>query len=271
MAAFRWGEMPGSGNATAIPASLEKLYFASGKTDENFVLNYANAATPAVVFTPQGTLYKQDIKLSWQFADYCVVTVPYGPNPRFAGNWRFRFTTSGGTVHITSSRSTVSRWGVGGIGDAPNMKQTIGVNGDDVDGCDIVVPALKITISFQHPQGAITLPRVKQLARNTGYVNNDEFLTFAAGEALFLGASGQQGTDCEASVDYEFAMAENADGAKALTIGDIANVVKEGHDYAWIRYVDGVDAGRPIKKAKHVYVERVYERTAFVDLFGFGA
>lgn len=261
--------MPGSGNATAIPPSLEKMYFASGKTDENFVLGYANAATPAIVFTPQGTLYKQDIRLDWQHADYCIVTVPYGP--KNLGSYSVAFDTTGGSVHITSSKATVSRWGVGGAGDAPDMKGTIGWNGDDVDGTDIVVPALKLTVSFKHPQGVITMNRVRQLARYTANVNDDIWLGFNPGEVLFMGASGNWGPESETSLQYHYVCAENADGANALNIGDILNVVKAGHDYAWVRYTDGVDGGLPVKVAKHVYVEKVYSRIAFATLFGFGA
>lgn len=266
--AFRFDEMPGSGNQTEDPPTEERKYYAVGSVDQSFVMNFAQGATPSMVATPMGVLYRQDIKLDWTAADYCVVTVPYGKRDK--GSYNIHFSTTGGTVHITSSRSTVASYGVG----APNMKQTIGVNEDDVDGCDIAVPALKITVSFKHPQGIITMQRVKQLARNTAYVNSDEFLTFAAGEVLFLGADGEWGPQTETSIKYEFAMAENAEdgaaGDKRLTIGDIANIVKQGHDYAWIRYADEVDAGRPVKHAKHVYVERVYVRTAFQPLFGFG-
>lgn len=269
--AFRFEEKPGSGNSTIIPAYREKVYYASGSKDENFVLNAAVAATPAAIFTPQGKLYRQDVRLSWKAAAYCEVSVPY--TKRNVNEPDISFDTTGGTVHITSSRQTVEKYGVGGAGDAPDMKQTIGVNGDDVDGCDIAVPALKLTVSFRHPSGVITMAQVRSLARSTAYVNSDVWLGFQPGEVLFLGASGGWGPETETTIQYQFACSENAEngvaGDKRLTIGDIANIVKKGHDYVWVRYVDDVDAGRPIKKAKHVYVERVYETVSFFLLFGF--
>lgn len=270
---FRLEEKPTSGSSTAVPPSRQLEFYASGSADVNFVINSAIGATPAVIFTPQGVLYRQDVKLDWEASDYCNVTVPYGPNSAAVGGYKISFDTSGGTVHITSSRGTAHRYGLAGPGDAPDLGGTIGWNGDDVDGCEIVVPALRLNVSFRHPQGVITLARIKQLARNTSYVNDDDFLTFAAGEVLFLGASGEEGTDCETTINYQLACAENADGANKLTIGAIANIVKRGHDYAWVRYADDVDAGppkRPIKFAKHVYVERVYAVTSFKTLFGFG-
>jgi len=265
--AFRFNEMPGSGNVTVDPPTEERKYYAVGSVSQSFVTNFAQAATPAMIATPMGILFKQDVKLDWTAADYCVVTVPYGKTDKTLGSYEVTFSTTGGTVHITSSRSTVNRYPAGV---APDMEQTIGVNGDDVDGCDVIVPALKLTVAFKHPQGVITIDRVKQLARNTAYVNDDTFLTFAPGEVLFLGADGGWGPQTETTIRYEFAMAENADGAKKLTIGAIANVVKQGHDYAWVRYEDDVAGGFPTKVAKHVYVERVYARTSMVPLFGFG-
>lgn len=272
--AFRWGEVPGSGNMTELTPSLEKVYFASGSTSESFVMNSARGNTPRQIATPMGVLHRQDIRLNWTGADHCIVTVPYGAFNR--EEIEINFDTAGGTVHITSSKSTVARYGVGGLNDAPDMKGTIGVNGDDVDGCDIVVPGLKLDVSFRYPAGAFSIAAIKSMARHTAYVNDDVFLTFAPGEVLFLGSAGRMGSAVETSVRHAFVMAENAvgengqPGDKRLNFGDIANVVKQGHDYCWIRYIDDVDGGRPVKKAKHAYVERVYSRTSFRTLFGFG-
>ena len=267
--AFKFGEKPNSRNGGLVPAYQERLYFASGSADENFVLNSALAATPAAIFTPAGKLYRQDIRLDWQGAAYCIVIVPYTPKNI---DYHVSFDTTGGTVHVTSSLATASKWGAGGLNDAPDMKQTIGVNGDDVDGCDIVVPALKITVSFKHPQGIITMQRVRQLSDYTASVNTDVFLGFEAGEVLFLGSSGGWGPETETTVQHQFACVANRTAARGnlLNIGDVLNIVKAGHDYAWVRYVSDVDAGRPVKVAKHVYVEQVYSRAAFIPLLGFG-
>lgn len=51
---FRFNEMPGSGNSTALPPSREKQYYAVGSIDESFVMNVAIGATPAIIATPQG-------------------------------------------------------------------------------------------------------------------------------------------------------------------------------------------------------------------------
>jgi len=264
---FRFAEMPSSGNLETNPPSLQLKYFATGSSDQAYVAAFAAGATPSITATPQGVLYRQNISLSWESSAYCVVTANYGPTDKTLGSYEVSFDTAGGTVHITGSKDTV---GLYPAGQAPDMGGAIGVNGDDVDGTDIVVPALKLTVSFRHPAGVITLPQVKTMARHTAYVNDDEFLTFAPGEVLFLGASGRWGPGTETSLQYQFACSENADGDKKLTFGDIANVVKQGHDYCWIRFKDEVVGGKPVKVPKYAYVERVYSRVDFAPLFGFG-
>jgi hypothetical protein len=261
---FRFQEKPSSGNATLDQPTRELVYYASGSTDRSFVEAYAYSATAAILSTPRGTLYRQDIKVSWSSSDYAVVTVPYGPNSRMPGSWKMHYDTAGGTIHITNSKSTVNRYPVG---QAPDEKGAIGHNGEDIDGADVVTPALKINFDFRFPSGAMGLSKIKLLARRTAYVNNDTWMTFAPGEALFLGASGEEGSDCETTATLQFAMSENVDG---LTIGDIAGISKNGHDYVWIRYQDLPDGGKATRVPKYVYVERVYYRTSFATLFGFG-
>jgi hypothetical protein len=264
---IRFEEKPGSGSMNEQPPSLEKLYYCAGTTDENQVMNIVKGATDLRIATPMGILFRQPIQLRWEAADHCHVIVPYGPTNRDVGSIHISFSTTGGMAHITNSLSTVNRYGVL----PPDMKGAIGVNGDDVDGCDIVTPSLKLRIRCKHPQAVITADQIRNLARATGYVNSDVFFGFQPGEMLFLGADGEQGTETETSVGYEFDARENAEGAKALTIGDIVNVHKQGHDYLWVRYVDEEDEDCPVKNAKHVYIERVYKRTGFQLLFGFGA
>jgi len=168
-------------------------------------------------------------------------------------------------VHIMASKATVGAYG--GAAATTDFDGMIGVNQDSVDGVDIVIPTLKITATFTHEVGIITLPRIKQLARATGKVNSDTFLTFAPGEVLFAGCTGTEGVVSPTTIGYQFLCSENA---SSLTIGGIASIVKKGHDYVWIRFKDAVVGGLPVKKPRSAYVERVYDTTAFVPLFGFG-
>lgn len=262
---FRFDEKPRSRSSTFRERSATLCYTASGTTDAAFVESYAVLNTAPMY----NGLYRQDVIVDATASDMFDVTVPYGPAP-LMGNYRLSCDTTGGTIHVSASRSTVSAYGTrldGSAAETSDNQQMIGVNQDSVDGTDIVIPAMKLTVNFQHDQGIVTLARMKQLARATGQVNSDTFLTFAPGEVLFLGMTCDEGSNTPTSVAYQFACSQNVTG---LTIGSISNIVKAGWDYAWIHYKDAIVGQTPVKRPMAVYVERLYSTTSFVPLFGFG-
>ena len=266
--AFRFKENRQSRSSTTIPAAETRIYTATGSNDETFVRAYAIGGTPAFLAHPRGTIYKQDVKLTPRGYAIWDVEVPYAPNKKSAGNYSISFDTSGGTVHITNSLQTIQKYSSPTAPKpAQDMGGAIGVRGDEIDGVDIVIPALKISVSFTHPAGIITLAQIKNLARWTGRYNTAQFLTFAESEVLFLGCQGTEGTDIETQITYQFAMSENTTGQ---TVGDIANVDKKGWEHAWISYRDAAVNGVPIKKPQWVYVERVYQGVDLAAGLGFG-
>jgi hypothetical protein len=236
---------------------------AAGEFDAAVVNAYAYAATPAVVAVLEGILYRQDIRTDPAGFGVYHISVPYGPRKYETGSFRFSFDTTGGTIHIKASKQTVAKYPP----TAPDHKQLIGVHGDEVDGADVVIPALKISVHFKHPMAVVTIPFAKQLARYTGKSNSDFFLTCNPGEVLFLGATGSDGTDCEAEVNYQFAFSENLQNQ---VIGAISGINKDGWDVAWIAYKDAVDGNKPVKQPEFIYVERVYDRIPMALALGFG-
>jgi hypothetical protein len=81
-----------------------------------------------------------------------------------------------------------------------------------------------------------------------------------------LGASGKSGTNSEASVTYSIAASENL---ISQTIGAITGVNKKGWELVWVSYEPAVAGGEPIRKAKTIYVERVYDEMNFAAILGF--
>lgn len=266
MSHFSFEERPDSRQSSGKEPSILLKYNAHGTQDEQYVHSYALAATPSIYSTIYGTLYRQDIQVNPAGFNLWLVDVPYGKNKHATGQFRLTFDTTGGTVHITASKETIKSYSTGNPF-IPSHKQAIGVNGDNVEGTEIVIPALKLTAHFRHPQSVITLARIKALANITGTVNKDTFLTFEPGEVLFLGCSGSEGTDAETEVAYQFACSANAEG---LSIGDVANVAKKGWEHLWISFKDDEDDGFPTKRPEFVYVERVYEETDLATALGFG-
>jgi hypothetical protein len=267
--AFQFDERPGSGRLTANPPTKILEYVAEGITDENSVHAYAIGFTPAIVATPMGLLHRQDVTLEPQGHDVYFVSVPYAQKKKIVGSWHFSFSTTGGTTHIENSGpfgGTIATYKADGADDDPDFKDTIGfVTADRVEGVDKVSPALRFTIHYKHPLGIITLAQMKAIARATGTVNSTPFLNFAAGEILFLGADGGEGTDSETEVSYHFEASENVTN---LAVGDVVVVTKNGHDYAWIKYKDIDSDNNPTRIPRYVMVERIYTRVNLALILG---
>ena len=193
------------------------------------------------------------------------------------------FDTSGGTQHVTQcikgagTTAPVRKFNlIGEVASVAANEQAIGFDGEQVHGVDIVAPALQWTEQYDVPANYVTAAYIKGVASLTGTVNSASFRSFAAGEVLFVGASGSQQWDGDAgdgpwSLSYKFVASPNAGAGQtlaALDVGPITNVTKRGHDYLWVRYSKGVsDDGKVvIPVAEAVYVGKVYRDGNFTAL-----
>jgi hypothetical protein len=181
------------------------------------------------------------------------------------------FDTTGGTQHITQAQEE-TKYPTGGT--TPSQNKAIGVDGDAVNGIDIVVPQLSWTETYDVPHSYVTSDYIKKVAELSGTTNNADFRTFKRGEVLFLGATGSHEWDDEKgmgpwSLSFRFVASPNAGANQtipAIEIGDITGVEKKGHEYLWVRYEDDVTDNTLLKKPKFVYVNRVYREGAFSSL-----
>lgn len=261
--AFIFKEQPDSGASTHNPPAVTLKYVASGSNDRSFVKGYALMHTDPVVAVTEGNLYRQDVRVDPGGHKVFYVTVPYAPRKYQVGQFRFTTSSTGGTLHVKASRQTVAKY----PSSAKDHKQLIGVHGDNVDGADIVIPAMKLTCHFKHPAAVFSLPYAFYLADLTGSVNSDVFLGRPPGTLLYLGHDGSDGTDAEAEVAYHFAYEKNLEN---LVFGSITGVAKQGWDLLWISWKDNVTGNEAGREPKAVYVERVYQRIAMATAFGFG-
>jgi hypothetical protein len=204
------------------------------------------------------------------------------------------FDTGGGTQHITQAYPIQDSYNIGlldfpvengekryprtGSNAAPTQKGAIGVDGNSVQGVDIVVPALQWTETYDVPAIYVSTNYIKSIASLTGTVNDAPFRGFPAGEVLFIGATGSQEWneakgDGPWNLSFKFVQSPNAgpntsgqnptDTLPQISIGDITGISKKGHEYLWVRYEDNVESNALIKRPRFVYVNSVYRQENF--------
>lgn len=261
---YRLVEKPDGTTTSINPPGISVAYASIGEADKTAVFAYTVAGTPSVMFGPSGTLYRNNIATNHRGHDVYDVTVSYGPQPRVVGEFRFAFSTMGGTLHITQAKAHVATFP---SASAPDHKGAIGFDGVEVRGTDITIPALKLTYTFRHPQGAANEALALKLAKATGKTNSAKWHgLFDIGSLLFLGCNGSQGTTSEAEIQYEFAYSE---GLTLATIGAITNVNKKGWEIAWIEYEEGTSGTSAVKTPKWIHVDRVYDSMDYATELGF--
>jgi hypothetical protein len=188
--------------------------------------------------------------------------VRYAAQPE-TGESSFSFDTGGGTQHITQSLGTVASYAASGT--APDFGGAVGVTHDSVEGVDITVPVYQFAETHYLADDTVTPAYKGTLFNLTGKVNDASFKGLAAGECLFLGASGSKRGADDWEITFRFAGSPNRTG---LTVGPITGIAKKGWEYMWVRYADAEDSAAKaiVKKPVAVYVEKVYEEGSFSGL-----
>jgi hypothetical protein len=267
-------EKPDSRSITTDPdgaaESAEFVYILRGVADEDSARVLAGSSTPATY----GGLIRKTISLDpvhidTANVDGCLwdVTVQFGrAEPAEAGESTFSFDTGGGTQHITQSLSTIGKYAASGT--APDFKGAIGVTHDNVEGVDITVPVYNFSETHYLPASQVTTAYKGALFALTGKVNNAAFRGLAAGECLFLGASGsRRGTDPDDDWEINFKFAGSPNRTN-IAVGPITVASKKGWEYLWVRYADAEDpaSNTLVKQPVAAYVEKVYEDGSFSSL-----
>lgn len=246
--------------------SAELLYLIKGTTDDGT----ARAALLSESSDFHDGLIRDDTEVEeLEGLDAYLGIVRYvsiGGQPPETGESSFSFDTSGGTQHITQSLATVGTYASPSIPGAPDFGGAIGVTADNVEGVDITAPVYTFAETHYLSSGTVTSGYKGTLFSLTGKVNSGGFKGLAAGECLFLGASGsKRASENDWEITFRFAGSPNRTG---LSVGDIAGIAKKGWEYLWVRYQDVEDttAKMLIKKPVAAYVEQVYETGNFGSL-----
>lgn len=246
-------------------------YMLTGVADEDEARDQADATIPVYKTFGENRLRLRDYELEMIVEGYSWRAVASYEKSDYTDEGEDparQFTTMGGTEHITQSISTRGRYG----DYAADQKGTIGFDGEDVKGLDIIVN----TFEFQETQfktdEEMTPSYIGTLYRLSPGVNDEDVLSpignFNEGELLYLGVSAQRRPDGIWELTFKFIGNPNRND---FDIGDINVDEKRGHDYMWMQFgktTVGTDGGKTvqIKQPIAVYVEQVYQDIDFDDL-----
>lgn len=262
-----WDSGSGVEDATRAGSSKTLTFHVIGTDDEEEANQCARDNLPAYYrFWPF-----RSYRLEFKGGDAWRGEADYGYGG--TGATKVTFSTRGGTRHITQSLLTET---YSPQGNAPDFKNAIGVNGDTVEGVDIISPVLHFTEEHQVLLSDMLQPTfINNLVGLTAKTNVAVFRGFQPGEVLFYGAEGgyevpivpDADPDLKYPVTYEFACSPNRTD---IAVGDIEPITKLGFAYLWVRYKETVDEGTAVKVPAFVYVETVYEPGNF-SLLGIGS
>jgi len=195
-------------------------------------------------------------------------SVTYGlRKPPETGDSSFNFDTGGGTQHLTQSLETVGKYAPPDMV-AGDFKGAIQVDKDGKpEGVDVTTPIYSFSETHYVDAELVTGEYKGTLFGLTGRVNDAEFRGFAAGEVLFLGATGAKRGEEDWEITFRFAASPNVVN---LDVGDIVVTSKKGWEYLWVRYEESEDedavpkcmVSRPVA----AYVEKVYHDGDFSGL-----
>lgn len=252
---------------TVDNTSAELRFYITGTTDDDA----ARTALLAASASTHNGLPRTNVRVEDIGPEKFDGTVLYGSRQSAGpetGTSVYSFDTGGGTQHITQSKETINSYSASGSG-AVDFEGAIGVSDAGVEGVDIVVPVYNFAETHYIDDATVNDAYKLALANLTGKVNNATFRGFAAGEVLFLGASGSKRLSPSGVEDWEitfrFSRSPNVTG---LTIGTITGISKKGWEYLWVRYADTSDGtGYAMVKAPiHVYIERTYDNGDYTTL-----
>ena len=245
--------------------SAEFQYVILGTDDEQAALNALEAEAPLAY----NGLVRQtcNVKPLADGSDFWEGTARYGlmsSKPKEVGESSYQFDTGGGSMHVTQAKAHVASYAAGGA-TPPDLGGAIGVTHDSVEGCDITVPVYNFSETHYLEEDDVTGSYKAALFSLTGKTNNGAFKGFAAGEVLFLGASGSQRGDGAWEITFRFAASPNVTG---LAIGSITGIAKKGWEYLWVQYQDAEDDDSKsiVKRPAFVHVEQVYDAGNYAGL-----
>lgn len=147
-----------------------------------------------------------------------------------------------------------------------NASRLIGVQGDEINGTDVISP--QVNYSESHVFKKFDFTAQKLILSMIGKTNTDKFRGWDPGEVLFLGASAEKKSKLGSwNITYNFSVAKNQDLAINTTQG-MQNFTKGGHQYVWFQKKKIINAAKDAVKwdIEQIILSSVYKEDFFSKL-----
>ncbi len=252
------------------PASRREWLF-TGSNDRNAIIAAAAAVIPAIDVVAGVPLFYDHHDIKEESTGAWRVKVEWRKNPTY---WELSIDTTGGTGKILQSFATVRGYDCDGTmrtfnqdprhwidtGLIPDFQRAIGVNGNNIEGVDVVIPKFDFSINYKLRMSTLSSLYLMTLYDLTGKVNDKDYvlawkgqmLTFRAGDLRFLGAPAKMSSDDNLDITYRFSASKRIEVYEA--------------DSIWLATSD-YDAGDLVEHLDEDSVPRVYRclvgQTAF--------
>jgi hypothetical protein len=203
-----------------------------------------------------------------------LASIRYGvrPAPAETGESTFQFDTGGASQHITQALKHITHTACPSQ-TAEDFLGAIGVSGSGdsrtVEGVDIIVPVYAWSETHYISDTDVQARKAAYYAL-TGKTNNATWKGFAAGEVLFLGASGSKRGADDWEITFKFAASPNVTDVCADWPGGskpAAAVAKKGWEVFSVYYRQAEGAKDLIPKPVQIDINQVYRDGDFAGLY----
>lgn len=217
------------------PTSRKEWLF-DGSFNKNSILAVAGASIPVLDICGGVSRFFERYDCKEQGGGAWVITAQYRSKPAY---WELSIRTTGGTAKMLQSYRTVRGYDCTGrianenpaiwktYNVARNFNRAIGVNGNNVEGVEVVVPTLDYTVNYKFQLSSLSASYLQTLFYLTGSANDAAYtlawqgqsITFAKGDLRFLGSQVKQTSDNQLDITFNFAASKGAAGG-TLTVSD---------------------------------------------------
>jgi hypothetical protein len=142
----------------------------------------------------------------------------------------------------------------------------------EVEGADVRIPTASFQLTWFAPDTSVTASYKQTVSETVGKINDDTFYGHAAGEVMFVGASGSKRSRDDWQLTFRFEVSPNKTD---VVIGESPNQITvstvNGWQLLWVDYkaIPDTDAnGKDIINhvPREAYVENIYEEADFSTL-----